>query len=301
MTDKDPEDMTASDLLWKAVFLLEEGSADGKWISPPDCIDVLRKTLGIEEHPSHYSKDVANSLKFIADKIDAELAQARKEAVKESKKPMWWFRFAISQGEDWPAPQDGETFRHYLDRCFIPRPRFEDGEPVQFGDSFLRWDGKGGNDGENVVEITVMSGDYYRWGLNGDCCTSQLVKRPAPEVLGADGLPVVAGEEVWSLSGTGPHTVGTVYTDIQAPDGRDCPWADIDNDGTWACVESLTHTPPETQARIDDDATLHPRVYYAEHIGHDVDLKDDAEVTEAMVRDLLRRQRELDKRKGGAE
>ena len=42
-------------------------------------------------------------------------------------------------------------------------------------------------------------------------------------------------------------------------------------------------------------------MYYAEHIGHDVDLKDDAEVTEAMVRDLLRRQRELDKRKGGAE
>ncbi len=285
MTGKDPKDMTASELLRK--------------VDRHPCSMCHLVMAGEESCATTACESWAYRL---ADKVDAELAQATAYGISEG------FNSSLRAGAElwakangWPDFRDGDDFGQWLDRCALPRPCYENGEPVQFGDSFLRWDGKSGNDGEKVTEITVRGGDCYRWSLNGDCCTSQLVKRPAPEVLGADGLPVVAGEEVWSLSGTGPHTVGTVYTDIQAPDGRDCPWADIDNDGTWACVESLTHTPPETQARIDDDATLHPRVYYAEHIGHDVDLKDDAEVTEAMVRDLLRRQRELDKRKGGAE
>lgn len=64
----------------------------------------------------------------------------------------------------------------------------------------------------------------------------------------------------------------------------------------------IDHTPPDTQERIDGDATMPPRAYYAKRIGHDVGLKDDAECTEAMVRHLLNRQRKLDGRMmGGAE
>lgn len=98
-----------------------------------------------------------------------------------------------------------------IERYYIPRPRFEDGEPVQFGDSFLRWDGKNGNDGENVVEIAVQSGDYYRWGLNGDCCASQFVKRPVPKVFDADGVPIEVGDTVWFCGDdSGRYTVLTV-------------------------------------------------------------------------------------------
>lgn len=59
------------------------------------------------------------------------------------------------------------------------------------------------------------------------------------------------------------------------------------------------HTPPDTQERIDDDATMPPRQYYASKIGHDVVLKDDEEVFTAVAFDLLSRQRGLDKREMG--
>lgn len=224
MTGKDPKDMTASELLRKAGNGYE--GASGTVMT--NLIDLMGLSRKIRHSECCYD---------LADKIDAELAQARKEAVKESKKPMWWFRFAISQGEDWPAPQDGETFRHYLDRCFIPRP--------------------------------------------------------APDALGADGLPIKVGETVWGILRGSKGIVNFLNDDstayVEWDDGRWFPSIDCCN---------LTHTPPDTQERIDDDATILPRVYYVRHIGCDVNLKDDSEVYEATVRDLLRRQRELDKRKG---
>lgn len=117
MTSKDPKDMTASELLRLAD-------------SHPCSMCYLVMT-GDESCATTGCAEWAYRL---ADKIDAELAKARKEAVNESKKPMWWFRSAIEHGEDWPEPRDGEKFRDYLHRCFLPRPRFEDGEPVQMGD-----------------------------------------------------------------------------------------------------------------------------------------------------------------------
>ena len=65
--------------------------------------------------------------------------------------------------------------------------------------------------------------------------------------------------------------------------------------GGWFLASEYTHTPPETQERIDDDATMPPAEYCAVR---GIDLGDDpdrATATEAMVR----RQRELDKRTGG--
>ena len=50
---------------------------------------------------------------------------------------------------------------------------------------------------------------------------------------------------------------------------------------------------PDTQEAIDADATIPPRNYYAERIGHDGGLKDDEEIYTAVMRDLLRRQRKL--------
>ena len=129
------------------------------------------------------------------------------------------------------------------------------------------------------------------------------VKRPAPEVLGADGLPIKVGDAMWSLSGAGPLTVTSLHTDDPTPDGGDSPWADLNDDGlySWIYAGSLTHTPPDTQQAIDDDATMPPAEYCAVR---GIDLGDDPDretATVSMVRDLLRRQRELDKWKGGAE
>lgn len=50
----------------------------------------------------------------------------------------------------------------------------------------------------------------------------------------------------------------------------------------------------DTQERIDADATLDPRVYYADHFGGDVHAKDNEEVNQRVIFHLLKRQRELD-------
>lgn len=303
MIGKDPKDMTASELLRWATNGEPYNGVDGnRWTYPTEKIKALVEDV-TGEWPSDHE-----AFSIIADKIDAELAEARKDAIRESKKPMWWFRNAIKCGYDWPEPRDGEKFRDYLHRCFLPRPRFEDGEVVgvrEYEDiqGYCVYD-----DGEFFVTTPNRSIDY---------AAGERVERPAPEALGADGKPIVEGETVWldeahsrcagscgfedgnkySLCGIERQEMLTVEDAHIEVDGRE--YVRVCTCGAWCPAKWLTHTPPDTQQRIDDDASLPPREYYNAHIGHDVGLKDDEEVAVAMVRDLLRRQRELDKRTGG--
>lgn len=316
MTDKDPKDMTASELLRWATNGEPYNGVDGnRWTYPTAKIKAL-----VEDVTGKWPSD-HEAFSIIADKIDAELAEARKDAIRESRKPMWWFRNAIKCGYDWPEPRDGEKFRDYLHRCFLPRPRFEDGEPVQISDMEeigalatyrVYMDGSWEFEPDKHEDETSPKLWDVQFGAK-----SERVKRPAPEVLGADGKPIKDGETVWldeahsrcagsygfedgnkySLCGIERQEMLTVEDAHIEVDGRE--YVRVCTCGTWCHASWLTHTPPETQERIDDDATLSPREYYNAHIGHDVGLKDDEEMAVAMVHDLLRRQRELDKRTGG--
>ena len=203
--------------------------------------------------------------------------------------------------------ENGESFESWLDRYYLPRPLFEDGEPVQLGDTVvdkLR--------GEMLVTrmCHVGKGVYFNeshnpWGkklrkTRIAYAPGERVERPEPKVLDADGVPIEVGDTVW----------------VDETEHVDCPWevVFIHNAG-YAIVHQcfggereiavspskITHREPDTQERIDDDVTMPPRSYYAKHIGHDVGLKDDEEVWTAVTAHLLRRQRELDARKGGAE
>ena len=317
MTDKDPKDMTASELLrWAANSEPYNGVDGNSWTYPTGKIKALVEDV-TGEWPSDHE-----AFSIIADKIDAELAEARKDAIRESRKPMWWFRNAIKCGYDWPEPRDGEKFRDYLHRCFLPRPRFEDGEPVQFGDE-IDFDGHAIDVNEAVI---LLDGSGYRLLHSMDVSASAIedrVKRPAPEALGADGKPIVEGETVWldeahsrcagscgfedgnkySLCGIERQEMLTVEDAHIEVDGRE--YVRVCTCGAWCHASWLTHTPPDTQERIDGDAKkgwgeywgccgnicakCGVRRYDADSCGH------------AMKLDLLRRQRELDARKGGAE
>lgn len=306
MTDKDPKDMTASELMR---YLHDRNSSCSCFM----CNKVLN-IVGCGEHVC------ADAYEALADKIDAELAEARKDAIRESKKPMWWFRNAIKCGYDWPEPRDGEKFRDYLHRCFLPRPRFEDGEVVgvrEYEDiqGYCVYD-----DGEFFVTTPNRSIDY---------AAGERVERPAPEALGADGKPIVEGETVWldeahsrcagscgfedgnkySLCGIERQEMLTVEDAHIEVDGRE--YVRICTCGAWCHASWLTHTPPETQERIDEDARRY-HVKYWRCLGSECD-ECPAEVAgmnpheryecdgcdTAMTLDLLRRQRELDKRTGG--
>lgn len=349
MTDKDPKDMTASEQLrWAANGEPYNGIDENIWTCPTGKIKALAEAV-TGEWPSDNE-----IFSIVADKIDAELAQARRSGLERAAKS--W-----TKANGWPDFKQGEDFGGWLERCAIPRPRFEDGEPVQFGDDTDELDG---------VEKFI----FLR---NGGCCQMQdadgnicnvfhgkRVKRRAPEVLGADGLPLDEDDTVYGM-GREQHryTVQVPYSINEEVGKRFCvqcydhdegdiTWCDPSmltherpvlgadgkpivvgetvyelSDGTawqvtelhrseprisvvsvgdngvtrggWFLASEYTHTPPETQERIDDDATMPPAEYCAVR---GIDLGDDpdrATATEAMVRDLLRRQRELDKRTGG--
>lgn len=245
MTDKDPKDMTVSEQLrWAANGEPYNGIDKNIWTYPTGKIRALAEAV-TGEWPSD------NELfSIVADKIDAELAQARRSGLERAAKS--W-----AKANGWPDFRDGEDFGAWLDRCAIPRPRFEDGEPVQFGE--LVSSNLFGAVKVSAIEFTE-DGTHVKDEPDGDWSTSLEVttsrlKRPAPEVLGADGLPIKVGDAMWSLSGAGPLTVTSLHTDDPTPDGGDSPWADLDDDGlySWIYAGSLTHTPPDTLERLRDD------------------------------------------------
>lgn len=315
MTDKDPKDMTASELLrWAASGEPYNGVDGNRWTYPTAKIKALVEDV-TGEWPSDHE-----AFSIIADKIDAELAEARKDAIRESKKPMRWFRNAIKCGYDWPEPRDGEKFRDYLHRCFLPRPRYEDGEVVgvrEYEDiqGYCVYD-----DGEFFVTTPNRSIDY---------AAGERVERPAPEALGADGKPIVEGETVWldeahsrcagscgfedgnkySLCGIERQEMLTVEDAHIEVDGGE--YVRVCTCGAWCHASWLTHTPPDTQERIDEDKGKKGNEYWR-CVGFlcgdcpaEIDGKRPSDrygvlnCSIAQGMDIASRQADLDARKGG--
>lgn len=284
MTDKDPKDMTASEQLrWAANGEPYNGIDENIWTCPTGKIKALAEAVtgGWPSDNEIFS--------IVADKIDAELAQARELSLLRGAE-LW------AKANGWPDFRDGEDFGAWLERCAIPRPRFEDGEPVQWEDDLL-WSDKISYifNAVNEIGVPLAIGSDDMICAHAEMTDDGLVKRPAPEVLGADGLPIKVGDTVYELGRDEVlkvYEVNSQYVHTKTSSG-----------GLWNNLTAsyLTHTPPDTQQKIDDDATMHPAAYCA---AYGIDLGDDPDrekSTTSMIADLLRRQREYDKRKGGAE
>lgn len=298
MTDKDPKEMTASEQLrWAANGEPYNGIDENIWTYPTGKIRALAEAV-TGEWPSDNE-----IFSIVADKIDAELAQARELSLRQGAE-LW------AKTNGWPDFRDGEDFGAWLERCAMPRPRFEDGEPVQFGE--LVNSNLVGAVKVSAIEFTE-DGTYVKDEPDGDWSTSLEVttnrlKRPAPEVLGADGKPVKEGETVWSIHGIHEGIVKALNVNMAYVE-----WSD----GRWSpsiLCDKLTHTPPDTQERIDEDARKTTYGYWrcddfsCGECPSEIDGKKPYEryncpedCFTSMKLDLLRRQRELDKRTGGAE
>ena len=279
MTDKDPKDMTASELL--------RCLADND--DQSNC-RVCHIFYISDECGGHACGDWKRDL---ADKIDAELAEARELSLHQGAE-LW------AKANGWPDFKPSEGFGAWLDRCALMRPRYDNGDPVDMEDF-------GDPESDDFAWYTVSdSGDWTIYAhaispdpIEGDI--SERVKRPAPEVLGADGLPIVVGETVWNTFSWHKGVVKELNAKALKVNGKSTAYVEWSN-GRWSpCIrlDHLTHTPPDTQNAIDDDATMEPWFYCASYA---IDLGDDPDretTTRAMIADLLRRQRELDKRTGG--
>ena len=304
MTDKDLKDMTASELLrWAANGEpYSNGLDDHTWNNPTGKIKALAEAVTGE-----WPVDL-EAFSHIADKIDAEIEAARELSLLQGA-AIW------AKANGWPDIRDGESFGAWLDRCAVPRPRFEDGEPVQFGDEVELHYKSGGCDKGRMQSFHPNSGpawilsfvgcDHERlYRYDSEC---DVLKRPAPEVLGADGLPIKVGETVYDIYRGDPIVVKGISRDS---DGNPVVRGESNE---IAMPHLLTHIPPETQERIDNDVQKTMSEYWecvsfccsdcpARINGKTPDDRYSAAgCDDAMKFDLLRRQRELDARKGGAE
>ena len=127
-------------------------------------------------------------------------------------------------------------------------PRFEDGEPVWYGDEV-------DNIRSSVIAVEffdgsiTMSSDFDHLHLS----FGERVKRPAPKVLDADGVEIHVGDTVWHCNGIASGVVTSIdagslmnttrYVDESGTEFRDA-------------ARSLTHTRPDSWERLEEDAEL---------------------------------------------
>lgn len=291
MTDKDPNDMTASELLRSVVAALRNG------YNAETCIDKLRTAVGSEEDNAFYSEDMRNALTDLARMIDAELAQARNESLLQGAQ-VW------AKANGWPDFKPGEDFGEWLNRCALPRPRYEDGEIANAEDFGLGCAGY----------FTVH--DSGEWHLKSILCNDDIalgfayerVKRP---VLGADGLPIVEGEMVYPIDG---EWLG-IPLEVSGIDSPASVKVYLSAGKSWTTfhADRLTHTPPDTQERIDREKMVGSKEYWSctgiscmrcpSKIDGELPSKHYGVRSCSIAQgvDIARRQRELDARTGGAE
>ena len=104
MTDKDPKDFTASEQLrWAANGEPYNGIDENIWTCPTGKIKALAEAV-TGEWPSDNE-----IFSIVADKIDAELAQARRSGLERAAKS--W-----AKANGWPDFKDGENFGGWLER-----------------------------------------------------------------------------------------------------------------------------------------------------------------------------------------
>lgn len=223
-------------------------------------------------------------LAYIADEMDREMDELR-ELVNPGGQPIGEAVREIATGEDKYPWGDSKypLLKEALDRYYLPRPLFEDGEPVQFGDRFVRDFGRDAK--IDSLSYTKGNSDYVNINGYERHDFAHRLKRPNPQVLDADGVQIEVGDVLYRTT-----------DDMKAVVAKLEKGYFVDDEGAGFNPSYFTHREPDTQERIEEDATMPPRAYYAKHIGYDVGLKDDEEVWTAVMAHLLRRQRELDGR-----
>lgn len=191
--------------------------------------------------------------------------------------------------------EDIAELRKQLEAAVLPEdivwPRFEDGEPVGFGDLYVNANGD-----RSEVQYIGFKPDGFKvnkgqkrnvWKAYGEP-----VKRPEPEVLDADGVPIKVGDTVWDSKGESHKVVEINVVD----DVEQLIWCGKRLHGmkVFHIANEVTHRKPDTQEAIDADATVSAAVYCVRHGLVESDAEaDDATLLERHILDLLARQRKL--------
>ena len=128
-------------------------------------------------------------------------------------------------------------------------PRFEDGEYVWYGDEV-------DNMRSTVIAVEffdgaiTLSSDFDHLHLS----FGERVKRPARNILDADGVEIEVGDTVWTLDGL--EGVVTKVEDGAAYIAHESDYAQREE------AANLTHTRPDSWERLEEDASKEPCFYF---------------------------------------
>lgn len=178
-----------------------------------------------------------------------------------------------------------------IDREYVERPRFEDGEPVQKGDAYLTLNGE-----KHILDTYEVAFDGSYALYSKECTGRQFylagdrVKCPKTEVVGADGKPIRVDETVYAVGYDrfeGPCEV----TELKVGGFATVRWND--NSSGAVMASHLTHEQPDSLERIDADADLDSWDYCEKYISKEA-ADDDHEVCDIKkAHHLLARQRRV--------
>lgn len=170
-----------------------------------------------------------------------------------------------------PMKEKAESISQWLNRYFIPRPMFEDGEPVQFGDIV---DSDFG--GCNALHI-YDEGIVHIGAGNAVVCVrlekGKFLKRPQPkvldEVLDADGVKIKVGDTCWYTDNI--HTEEYIgnrvkITEIFGEDRVNVFNYDVGHRQYEILGSSLTHKEPDSFKKLLRDMMADdPRTHNSEY------------------------------------
>lgn len=179
-------------------------------------------------------------------------------------------------------------------------PRFEDGEYVMPGDKVHY--SSAYND-ETEIEVESITAMYGYFVLCDDECRSnqyeqwQRVKRPAPKVRDADGVEIKVGDSMYvANNGDGPYIVCDIEESI---DMIELFWHRNRNEVLFIPANRLTHTPPDSWERLEEDAVKEPCDYFGVECDEDKGcsgcphLHEGRDCAIALQADLIRRAKAL--------
>lgn len=201
-----------------------------------------------------------------------EMSQLLRTFGKFNCKDLMTDEFGISSPCDGRRRRDcyADMFERIADRIDAERalpddmkwPRFEDGGLVRIGDE-LEFEGKT----MLVCDATFYADGWALWCDREDMSGrlygkyGERVKRPAPEVLDADGVPIKVGDVVYFVADKDDGALTVECIDVSG----EKPVVDLvysDERGTWHLVdpEKLTHERPDSWRLWGEDLDMAVKV-----------------------------------------
>lgn len=138
-----------------------------------------------------------------------------------------------------------------IEKYYIPRPRFEDGEPVQFGDRFVNFRGE---ENSTISSLTYTKGNNDYVNINGwhKQNLNEPVYRCKPKILDSDGVPCKKGETVWKLADSTKWEIIDIHPTEPRITVRQLD-TDKDVSGGWFLAEEYSHREPDSLEKLRDD------------------------------------------------